>query len=225
MHASVAQQSRVPPYQRIHPSLTILLSFCFSPQLRLHARQQDRVPRVAEFDGGGVPGTSYHQLGRDSLGQKTSGVVGGPGDIGDGVINRGLAARLPRLQGMLFYPSHLPSRKWIPLLLFGILLSNRCLGMLVILLACLLRNFANAIKISLAFRRGIRVHYSIERNIFEIKLIIIITYINVYILICDIRLLEQLKISKYFSYIRCIILHVRHRLRQIRYASSLFCDF
>lgn len=76
-------------------SLKILLSFFL--QLRLHARQQDRVSRVAKLDGRGVPGASDHQLGRDSLGQKTLRVMGGSSDIGDGVANWGLATCLPRL--------------------------------------------------------------------------------------------------------------------------------
>lgn len=116
--ANVARQS-VPPYQRTHLSLTSLpcsptclpsfllsffLSLSLSAQLRLHTRQQDRVSRVTELDGGGVPGTPDHQLGSDSLGQETPGAVGGPSDLGDGVVDRSSAARVSRLQGTLYVP-------------------------------------------------------------------------------------------------------------------------
>lgn len=53
--------------------------------LRLHTRQQDRVPRVTESNGRRVPRTSNHQLGRDLMGEKTFGTVGRSGDPGDSV--------------------------------------------------------------------------------------------------------------------------------------------
>jgi len=70
-----------------------------SCQLRLSGRQQDRVSRVAESDGRGVPGASDHQLGCDLVGQPTSRTMGVSSDSGDSVADRGLAARLSRLQG------------------------------------------------------------------------------------------------------------------------------
>lgn len=82
---------------------TTLFLFLFFSQLRLHTWQQDRVPRVTEFDGGGVPGAPNYQLGRDPLGQKTLRAVGGSSNPCDGIINRSLAARLPRLQGTLSF--------------------------------------------------------------------------------------------------------------------------
>lgn len=67
--------------------------------LRLHTRQQDRVPRVTESNGRRVPRTSNHQLGRDLMGEKTFGTVGRSGDPGDSVSYGSAATRLSGLQG------------------------------------------------------------------------------------------------------------------------------
>lgn len=67
--------------------------------LWLPIREQERVSRVAELDRGGVPGTPDHQLGCDPVGQKTLRVVGCSSYLGYGVVNRGFAACLSRLQG------------------------------------------------------------------------------------------------------------------------------
>lgn len=93
----------------IRPSLSTYSSITYNPslsissQLRLHTRQQDRVSRVAELDGGGVPGSPDHQLGCHSVGQKTLRVVGCPSHLSYSVVNRGFAACLPRLQGTSFF--------------------------------------------------------------------------------------------------------------------------
>lgn len=68
-------------------------------QLRLHTRQQDRVPRITESNGRRVSRTSNHQLGRDLMGEKTFGTVGRSGDPGDSVSYGSAATRLSRLQG------------------------------------------------------------------------------------------------------------------------------
>ena len=71
----------------------------FSLQLRLHARQQNRVPRVAESYRGGISRAPDHQLGRDFMGEKTVGIVGRPGDPGNSITYGSVAARLSGLQG------------------------------------------------------------------------------------------------------------------------------
>ena len=67
--------------------------------LQLHARQQNRVPRVPEPYGGRISGASDHQLGRDFMGEEALGIVGRPGDPGDSLPHGSHAARLFGLQG------------------------------------------------------------------------------------------------------------------------------
>lgn len=100
---NITRQS-VPPYPHTHPSLITLLFLSLS-QLRLHTRQQDRVSLVAELDGGRVSGAPDHQLGRHPVGQKILRIVDCASHPGYGIVNRGFATCLPRLQGMPFFPS------------------------------------------------------------------------------------------------------------------------
>lgn len=72
-------------------------SFFF--QLRLHARQQNRVPRIPESYRGGISRAPDHQLGRDFMGEKAIGIVGRPGDPGNSITYGSIAARLSGLQG------------------------------------------------------------------------------------------------------------------------------
>lgn len=116
-----------------HSSVTYNPSFSISSQLRLYTRQQDRVSRVAELDGGGIPGTPDHQLGCDLMGQKTLRVMGCPSHLGYGVVNRSFATCLPRLQGTSSFP---PTNKFC----FYYSIFD-CLSTLVILLACSPKKF------------------------------------------------------------------------------------
>lgn len=68
-------------------------------QLRLHARQQNRVPRVPGPHRGGISRTSDHQLGRDFMGEEALRIVGRPGDTCNSITYGGIAARLSGLQG------------------------------------------------------------------------------------------------------------------------------
>lgn len=127
---NIIRQS-VPPYP--HSSVTYNPSLSISFQLRLPARQQDRVSRVAELDGGGVPGASDHQLGCYSVGQQTLRVVGCPSHLSYSVVNRGFAACLPRVQGTSSYSPEINS--------VFITYDIRLLHEHIILLACLPKSF------------------------------------------------------------------------------------
>lgn len=129
------QISRDNPSLSIHTLIRHLKLFLSLPQFRLHSRQQDRVSRIAELDGGGVPGASDHQLGCDPVGQKTLGVVGCPSHLGYGVVNRGLAACLSRLQGTSSFP---PTNKFR---FYYLRYLTCCPSMFVILLACSPKRF------------------------------------------------------------------------------------
>ncbi|XP_058792086.1 uncharacterized protein LOC131664760 isoform X6 [Phymastichus coffea] len=78
--------------------------------LRLYARQQERIPALAEPHRGGVPGAPDHQLGRHTVGAQALRALDHSSGAGHGLADRGAAPRLPRIQGQ-----HLAAAAVLPL--------------------------------------------------------------------------------------------------------------
>lgn len=69
-------------------------------QLRVRSGKQVGHSGVTNAHRGSISRAPDHQLGRYSVGETTSGIVGRPGDFGDRITNRGTITRLSRIQGM-----------------------------------------------------------------------------------------------------------------------------
>lgn len=74
--------------------------------------QQDGISGLGQTDGGGVPGESDHQLGRDPLGEPLDGAVGGATGAGPHFTHRVAADCLSRVQGELAC-SHVTRRTYV----------------------------------------------------------------------------------------------------------------
>lgn len=71
----------------------------FHSQLRVLGGEQDRVLGLGRSHRRGVPGESDHQLGRNTVGQSTGGVMGRATGAGPNIPNGGAANHVFGVQG------------------------------------------------------------------------------------------------------------------------------